>query len=327
MNTVPRGPIMTPRRRAAGVALGTVMMVTSACADPPFPPASAYHDAFTTPANIIGFPDTFTSVGQAAEAILVADDRFRDVPRRWFAQRIDSATCPGLCSELSVDRLTGRFVATPTSYTRRWEVQVQMGAQWYRDTIVLRQIPVKFYLDCYYSCHSSSHDTPSEFSINAVQLYDANDVRLFYESDSSKSNGATFTVRDTSVVDLVNGQWRSRFRDGTTWIVREQFGYVDSVQFTVRQRFVTPKLTCPQTASVSDTVRVAVSLTDSAGRPMATPVQVSFSLTRLRDVPLRSRPIMQDGSFVPTEPGDWQVYVDAIHATASHWNACVVQVQ
>lgn len=319
---------MVRRSRATALVLAGSVLALSACADPPFTPASAYDGAFTTPSSIIGFPDTFTSVGQAAQATLVADERFRDVPRRWFAQRIDSATCPGLCSELSVDRLTGRFVATPTSYTRRWEVQVQMGAQWYRDTIVLRQIPVKFYMGCSDGCLISSHDTPSEFSINAVKLYDANGVRLYYESDSSTTSGATFMVRDPSVVDLVNGQWRSRFRDGTTWIVREQFGYVDSVEFTVRQRFVTPKLTCPQTASVSDTVRVAVTLTDPAGRPMATPVSLSFSLTRLRDGPLRvPTSIQEDGSFVPTEPGDWQVYVDAVHATASHWNACVVQVR
>ncbi len=314
-------------RSAAGV-LATVVLVASACADPPFKPASPYDGAFTTPASVVGFPDTFTSVGQSAQLRLVTDERFNHVPRRWLVQRIDSAPCPTGCGYFSMDMHTGVLIATPTPYVRRWEIQVQMGAQWYRDTVTLRQLPTVFYMGCgQYDCGVSiSHDTPLGNAIHFVDLYDANNVRLHYQDYTAKAAGATLTSRDTSIVGFVDGEWRSRFKDGTTWIVREQFGKVDSGLWRVRQQVFPPKLTCPLTASVSDTVRVAVAHADSAGVPMIKPVTTSYALTRLGDPPPAPRPISQDGSFVPTEPGDWRVQANAVHATGVRWSACVVAV-
>ncbi len=290
------------------LALVATAWALHGCADPPFPPANVYDAAFTTPASIVGFPDTFTAVGQYAQLTLVTDEPLDDVPRRWSLRRVDTARCDSGCGELNVDRLTGRLTATPTSYVRRWEIRAEIGAQLYRDTVVLRQIPRSFQFDCRFCYPTDGFNAPLPFSIQSARLFDANGVALRYQYDTAKSAGASLTSRDPTIVDHVDGVWRSRFTEGSTWLVRQQFGQTDSVLWTVRQVFA-PRLTCPDSAALSDTVRVNISVVDATGWPMARPVTITWRLTLWRNSIPSSRSISLDGIFIPTEAGYWEALV------------------
>jgi hypothetical protein len=69
-------------------------------------------------------------------------------------------------------------------------------------------------------------------------------------------------------------------------------------------------VTCQQTADISDTVRIATTVRDRNGSLLQMPVTYSWSLRlRREDNLLVSRPIASDGTFVPLEPGEWNVFL------------------
>ena len=330
MHTALHGPTMARRRRATRAVLAGVALLASACADPPFPPGSPYDGSFSTEARIVGFPDTFTAVGQSVQLRLETDERFRNVPVRWFRRQLDFAACTFGCGLVQVDEVTGELIATPTSYPIRWEIMARLGAQLYYDTVTTRQLPASFRLICVDGCAISDRfNAPVDWYGFAVELRDANGVPLVYSTDSLRRTGASFTVRDRDIVDFVNGELWSRFSDGTSWIIREQFGQTDSLLWTVRQHFASVQAKCPATAALGDTVRVVAEARDPGGSLMSTPVSLDWRLFLYPQDGSRfvSRPISQDGSFVVTERGNWDVRVDAQHVTALHSAGCVVRGQ
>ena len=175
---------------------------------------------------------------------------------------------------------------------------------------MLRQIPRSFRIECYLCEPSDGFNKPFDFSELSAQLLDANGVLLRYQPDTAKLAGASVSSSDTTIVDYVDGQWRSRFKEGDTWLMRQQFGQTDSLLWTERQVFA-PRMTCPDSAAVSDTVRVGITFNDAAGWPMARPVTIRWYLVFRRGNGSFSlpQPISMDGVFVPTEPAYWAVEV------------------
>ena len=324
---------MSLRQARAAMVAALVRVVAvltiSACADAPFERISAWDGQFTTSGKIVGLPDTLTAVGDSVQLTVDAGERYRNVQRRWSVRQIDFEACPLGCGSVQVGEFTGKLVASPTSYPRRWEVRVLMGVQQYLDTVTTRQVPSGFRLlcDADTGCGTSDYDAPLDFLLTSVQLVDANKVPLLYQPDSAKLAGASFSTRDPRIVDIVDGTPRSRFADGRTWILRHQFGTVDSVQWTVQQQLGSLHVNCPATAAVSDTVRLVVTARDVRGAPMNTPVTFTWLLWYGFVWDTFSRPIAQNGSFVPTEPGDWFVTVLGAHPTAGRGADCKVLVR
>ncbi len=321
---------MARSRRANRAVLAGVALLATACADPPFEVGSTYDARFTTEARIVGFPDTFTAIGQSAQLRLETEERFRDVPVRWYRRQLDFEYCIWGCGSVVVDEVTGVLIASPTSYPRRWEIMARLGVQLYYDTVTTRQLPTSFRMICeeIHGCGiSNRHDAPIEWDRVGVQLLDANGVPLVYSTDSLRRTGTSYTVRNPDIMDVVNGEVWSRFSDGTSWIIRTQFGYTDSLLWTVRQHFASVRPLCPATAALGETVRPLVEARDPGGSLLTTPVTLSWQLHFLpKDSSRYVRwPISQDGSFVVTEFGDWHVGVWAQHITAIHSGACVVR--
>jgi hypothetical protein len=300
-------------RRLAVVWLTAVMSIVSACADAPYERVNAYDPGLKVPGRIVGLPDTFFAFGDSAQPRLEVDERYRGIPVEWSVRIVRETWCIiANCGQMSINATTGTVVASPSPLSSRWEIRAKVAEQWFYDTIATRQIPVSFQSFCRWpgNCDANAFDSPFHHALTDVTPLDANGSPLLIQTDSIKLAGASWAVRDTTIANLVNGELRSRYANGTTWVIRRQYGKEDSVQLRVSQRLSRAEVTCQQTADISDTVRIATTVRDVNGSLLQMPVTYSWSLRlRREDNLLVSRPIASDGTFVPMEPGEWNVFL------------------
>lgn len=313
----------SPQTRAWARVVCTAVLV-AACADSPFERVNAFDPSFRTTAKVIGLPDTFTSIGDTAQLRLEADDRFRDIPRRWSVRRLGVDTVLCNCEGVTVDSVSGRVVAVPSSFPFLWEIGVRIGAQRFYDTVVTRQIPVTFQSRCpQEDCFVYAYNAPADFSETSAVLFDARGVRLTVQRDTALLAGTRLTIRDTTILHFVDGAIYSRFKDGTTWIVRSQYNHVDSSLFTVRQFLRVAQPQCPLFASIGDTVRIRMKLTDGAGTPIAGPVTLTWGISFGTWTSDRSEGD-RERAFIPQLPITYRVGTRGTHATGSVDAGCEV---
>lgn len=300
--------------------------VVAGCAEAPFERGNAYDTRFSIPGTIIGLPDSITAVGDTVQLSLETSAEFRNVPRRWYVRPLD----PLASGSLQVNAVTGRLIASPSLYPYLWEVRSQMGAQQYHDTVLLRQVATRFRMFCPTRCEFDSHRSRVIYSFRYATLLDANSVPMQFnglEDDSVKFGvGATLMVRDTTILSLVGDTLSSRTTDGTTYVLRRQFGYVDSLRFTVRQQIASVNMICPERVAKFDTVRAPYTAVDVAGWPMTSPVTAKWSVARWEPWTTVTPQPLPDGYFVPTESGEWLLGVVVEHPTGRPNQQCVIRV-
>jgi len=316
----------TWRRRVLIPLLALAYSAVVGCADAPFERGNAYDTRFSIPGTIIGLPDSITAVGDTVQLSLETSAEFRNVPRQWYARPLD----PLSSGSLRVDDATGRLVASPSLLPSLWEVRAQMGAQQYLDTVTLRQVATRFRMFCPVVCEFDAHHRRLIYSVRFANLLDANGVPLALnglEDDTVKFGvGATLAVRDTTILSLLGDTLRSRATDGTTWVIRRQFGYADSLRWTVRQRIAGVNMACPPTVAKFDSVRAPFTAVDPAGTPMASPVTVTWSVARYEPGTPLTPMALPGGTFVPAESGDWLLGVVVEHPTGRANQQCVIRV-
>lgn len=313
-------------RRTVVRWLAMSSLFVTACADAPFERGNAYDTRFSIPGTIVGLPDSITAVGDTVPLRLETSAEFRNVPRRWYVRPLD----PLGQGSLRVNEANGRLVASPSHLPSVWVVRAQMGAQQYLDTVTLRQVATKFRMFCPVVCEFDAHRSRVGYSVRFAHLLDANGVPLSFnglEDDTVRFGvGATLMVRDTTILSLRGDTLSSRTTDGTTWVIRRQFGYADSLRWTVRQRISGVTMECPPTAAKFDTVRASFSPVDSAGTPISSPVTATWTVARWEPwTTLTPRPL-PGGYFVPTESGEWLLGVTVEHPTGRVNQSCVIRV-
>lgn len=302
------------------------------CSDAPFERVSAYDPHLFIAGHIVGLPDTVFSRGSSFSLALDAGSEYAEVPRTWtvLPRPIDTCNDVNICGRVTIDQ-NGDLSADPTRNRRLFEVTVRMGAQEYKDSVVLLQRGVAFDFVCEGSMPPCGTSTALNASIptgwNRFRLIDANGYYIHTPTDSMLREGEVIVIRDTSIVNFVGDGWSSRFAEGSTWIVRSQYGQTDSLRWDVWQEAVEPPvLTCPTTPGpyhVGDTLVVIARGRDSNGYPLLRDIPFNWALTN-RTTAEYALPI-DSGSFVPQTPGEYEIYVTMVDPP-HHWAACYIDV-
>jgi hypothetical protein len=302
------------------------------CADAPFERVSAYDPNLVIAGRILGLPDTVFSRGSSYSLTLDAGPEFADVPRTWILVPRPIILCSDAysCGSATLDE-NGELSVDPTPNRRLFEVTVRMGAQEYKDSVVLLQRGVTFDFICQENtppCGTSTElNDPIATGWDRIRLIDGNGFYINYPTDSMLSDGEVVTIRDTSIVNYVGNTWRSRFAEGSTWIVRSQYGHTDSLRWDVRQEpLAPPVLTCPTTVGpyhVGDSLVVIARGRDWNGYPLIRDIPFNWALAN-RTTAEYGLPI-DSGSFVPQSAGEYEIYVTMVDPP-NHWAACYIDV-
>lgn len=306
-------------------------LCAQACADAPFERTNAYDSRLDIPGLVVGLPGRIESRGTFLALRLDAGAAYEDVPRHWSVWPLPSPGCNEFggyeaCGVATVVASTGAFEAHPSLIPRRFEIRVRMGAQEYRDTVMLEQRPDSFAFNCTTPCGvTAAFNAPVDLNSGLWTLYDANGFTVATFDEATRRMGETYAVSDAAVIAPVDGVLRSRFAEGDAWIIRRQFALVDSVLWRVAQRATPPpELICPTEAvQLGDTVTATARMLDPNGYPLVRPIAFSWQAWSLvSNVPIE--PVV-DGTFVPTEVGPHRIYVVMVEPE-HHWNSCVFEV-
>lgn len=273
--------------RTFGLLCATVL-TAAACKEPPFEHANVWDPRYELQGEILPRVDSVLSRGATIQLRLELAETPPAVPVAWTVTCIPE-TGAGPCPTASITD-QGLLQVDPTPFPRRLRVVASLGSQRFELELTAVQRAVSWRFRCLPE-EDSTCNVGASFNQplgRMVNYFDAGGFGIAPQPalPDTLEAWAVYSWSDPGVITRVRGYLHTGFRNGSTLIVREQFGIVDTLAFRVAQVAASARFVCGE-FTIGDTVTLAFSeVRDSLG----------FEV---------QRPLLQDWSASSESPDGW----------------------